>query len=91
VSIVAHRDGRLSWRVQRPLWMSDQSLGSQGAELLGHALDSAKAKGEAFLWTDELRGDSIGWTMRLDPATTDADGAVIPPTLRAGFPVFTHA
>jgi hypothetical protein len=87
--VVAHRDGRLTWRVQPPAWLSDQSLGDAGARHLGRALDAARQKGEAFLWDDALKRDSLTWLVRLEPATLAAEGTVVPPSLRAGFPIFT--
>jgi hypothetical protein len=89
VAVVAHRDGRLAWRVQPPAWAGTQSAGDAGAQLIARAMDAARARGDAFLWTDELRGDSLAWTLRLEPALLGMDGSVSPPALRAGFPVFT--
>ena len=87
--VVARRDGRVTARVQPPIWLSDQSLGDSGARHLGRALDAARAKGEAFFWDDALKRDSITWLVRLEPATLGEDGQVTPPALRAGFPVFS--
>ena len=87
--VIAHRDGRLAWRVQSPYWLSDQSLGDSGAHHLGRALDAARQNGEAFLWDDALKRDSLTWLVRLEPALLAEGGLVAPPSLRAGFPVFT--
>ncbi|HET9010675.1 MAG TPA: hypothetical protein VFN38_02625 [Gemmatimonadaceae bacterium] len=87
--VVAHRDGRVTSRVQPPVWLSDQSLGDGGARHLGRALDSARAKGEAFFWDDGIRRDSVTWLVRLEPSLLGEDGGVAPPALRAGFPVFS--
>jgi hypothetical protein len=89
VQIVAHRDGRMTWRVERPGWLSERSSGDSAAHHLVRALTSARAKGEAFLWDDALRTDSLTWLIRLEPATLGEDGTVTPPSLRAGFPVFS--
>jgi hypothetical protein len=86
--VVAHRDGRLGWRVEAPAWLSDQSLGDSGVRHLGRAIDDAKRTGEAFLWNDDLVRDSLAWLIRLEPARLGEDGVVRPPTLRSGFPVF---
>jgi hypothetical protein len=86
--VVAYRDGRFAWRVEPPAWLSDQSLGDSGVRLLGRAIDDARRKGEAFLWSDELARDSLTWVIRLAPSTLGEDGSVQAPTLRSGFPVF---
>jgi len=87
--VVAHRDGRVAWRVQPPVWLTDQSLGDSGARHLGRALDAARRNGEAFLWDDALKRDSLTWVVRLETSALADDGAITPPSLRAGFPVFT--
>lgn len=87
--VVARRDGELSWRVQPPVWLSDQNQGDSAARHLARALDAARRQGEAFLWDDSIRGDSLAWLIRLQPATLSKDGSVTPPSLRAGFPVFS--
>lgn len=87
--VIAHRDGRLAWRVDLPSWLSDGSLGDSGVRHLGVAIDAARRNGESFLWDDGLARDSIAWVVRLEPATFGEDGAVAPPALRSGFPVFT--
>jgi hypothetical protein len=89
VHIVAHRDGRLTWRVAPPPWVSERSTGDSAAQHLVRALAAARAKGESFLWDDALRGDSLTWLIRLEPAALAEDGTVTPPVLRAGFPVFS--
>jgi hypothetical protein len=87
--IVTHRDGRMTWRVAEPAWVSERSAGDSAAQHLARALASARAKGESFLWDDALRGDSLTWVIRLEPAALAEDGTVTPPVLRAGFPVFS--
>jgi hypothetical protein len=87
--VVAHRDGRLAWRVPPPLWLTDQSLGDAGARHLGRALEVARQKEEAFHWDDALKADSLTWLVRLEPSVVAEDGTVTAPSLRAGFPVFT--
>ena len=86
--VVAHRDGRLEWRVERPAWVSDQSVGDSGLRHLGRAIAEARRTGEAFLWNDDLTRDSLAWLIRLVPAVHGVDGVVQPPALRSGFPVF---
>lgn len=87
--VVARRDGRLSWTVQPPQWLSDQSIDDAGAQQLAHALQAARKNGEAFLWDDAVKRDSISWLVRLEPALLGEDGTITPPGLRAGFPVFS--
>jgi hypothetical protein len=87
--VVAHRDGRMTWRVQPPVWLSDQSLGDSGARHLGRALDAARAKGETILWEEGLKRDSLTFVVRLEPSVLAGEGSVRPPGLRTGFPVFT--
>jgi hypothetical protein len=87
--VVAHRDGRLVWRVQAPVWRSDQNAGDSGAAHLGRAMEAARRKGESFLWDDALKRDSLTWLVRLEAATLGEGGSVVPPSLRAGFPVFS--
>lgn len=87
--IVAHRDGRLTWRVEAPAWLSERSTGDSAAQHLARALASVRAGRESFLWDDALRGDSLAWLIRLEPAALTEDGTVTPPSLRAGFPVFS--
>src|SRR3954469_2565822 len=89
VQIVAQRDGRMTWRVAQPPWVSERSTGDSAAQHLARALASARAKGELFLWDDAQRGDSLTWLIRLEPAALAEDGTVTPPVLRAGFPVFS--
>ena len=87
--VTAHRDGRLAWRVEAPAWLSDQSLGDEGARQLARALDTARRNGEVFVWDDALQRDSLTWIVRLEPAALAVSGTITPPRLRAGFPVFT--
>jgi hypothetical protein len=87
--VVARRDGRLTWSVRPPLWLSDNHIDDAGAQHLAHALQAARTKGEAFLWDDGLQRDSVSWLVRLEPATLAEDGTITPPGLRAGFPVFS--
>jgi hypothetical protein len=87
--VIVYRDGRLVWKMQPPVWLSDLSLGDSGAQHLGRALDAALQKGDAFLWEDALKRDSLTWVVRLEPSGLAEDGTVSPPSLRAGFPVFT--
>ena len=87
--VVARRDGRLSWSVQPPQWLSDNHIDDAGAQHLARALQAARTKGEAFLWDEGLRRDSVSWLVRLEPAAIADDGTVTPPGLRAGFPVFS--
>jgi hypothetical protein len=89
LSVVAYRDGRVSWRVQAPLWLSAQNAGDSAARHLGHALAAAREKGEAFFWDDAIKRDSLTWIMRMEPALLAESGDVTPPSLRAGFPVFS--
>jgi hypothetical protein len=86
--VVAYRNGRLAWRVERPAWLSDQSAGDSGVRHLGRAIDEAKRRGEAFLWRDDLTRDSLAWLIRLEPAVLGVEGSAQQPTLRSGFPVF---
>lgn len=87
--VVARRDGRVSWSVQPPQWLSDQHIDDAGARHLARALQAARTNGEAFLWDEDVKRDSVSWLMRLEPALLAEDGTVTPPGLRAGFPVFT--
>src|SRR3954470_6173357 len=87
--VVAHRDGRLLWRVQAPPWISDQNAGDAAAQHLARAFAAARAKGEAFLWDDAIGRDSLSWLVRLEPAFLGEGGVITPPSLRAGFPVFS--
>jgi hypothetical protein len=87
--VVAHRDGRMTWRVQPPVWVSERNTGDSAAQHLARALAAARARGEAFFWDDALRADSLTWLLRVEPATLAEGGSVTPPTLRAGFPVFS--
>jgi hypothetical protein len=89
VLVVARPDGRFTWRVQSPAWLSDQNIDDAGARHLTRALEAARVQGEAFLWDEALRRDSVSWLVRLEPAVLSEDGTVTPPSLRAGFPVFT--
>jgi hypothetical protein len=89
LSVVAYRDGRVTWRVQPPIWVSAHNTGDSAAQHLARALSAARGKGEAFLWDDDLKRDSLTWLMRLEPALLAERGAVTPPSLRAGFPVFS--
>jgi hypothetical protein len=87
--VVARRDGHLTWSVQTPPSLTGNEIDDAGARHLARALESARAKGEAFLWDDELKRDSVSWLVRLEPALLTPDGTVTPPVLRAGFPVFS--
>jgi hypothetical protein len=87
--VVARRDGRLTWSVQPPASLTGNQIDDAGAQHLARALQAARTKGEAFLWDDELKRDSVSWLVRLEPAVLALDGTVTPPGLRAGFPVFT--
>jgi hypothetical protein len=87
--VVARPEGRLTWRVQPPAWVSDINVDDAGARHLGRALDAARARGEAFFWDDAIKRDSLSWLVRLEPALLSSDGTLTPPSLRAGFPVFT--
>jgi hypothetical protein len=87
--VIAYRDGRLTWRVQPPGWISDQSVGPSGARQLERAMELARRNGALFVWDDALRRDSLAWVIRLEPAVLNEGGAITPPSLRAGFPVFS--
>ena len=63
--------------------------GDSAARHLGRALDAARRQGEAFLWDDSIKRDSLAWLIRLEAATLSEDGSITPPNLRAGFPVFS--
>ena len=90
LTVVAKKGDVLAWTVRPPEWLSDQSLGDEGAQLLARAFSAARTKGDAFfLWSDDLRRDSLTWIVRLEAASLGTDGTVTPPALRAGFPVFT--
>jgi hypothetical protein len=87
--VVARRNGRLSWSVQAPPWLSENNIDDAGARHLARALDAARTKGDAFLWDEGVQRDSVSWLVRLEPAAFAEDGTVTPPGLRAGFPVFS--
>jgi len=87
--VVARRDGKLSWSVQSPVLPSGNHIDDAGAQHLARALQAAHTAGEAFVWDDGLKRDSVSWVVRLQPAALAGDGTVTPPSLRAGFPVFT--
>jgi hypothetical protein len=87
--VVAHRDGRLLWRVQAPAWISDQNAGDAAAQHLARAFATARAKGEAYFWDEAIARDSLAFLVRLEPAIVGEGGVVTAPSLRAGFPVFS--
>ncbi len=84
--LVAHRDGRLAWRV------SDNTggitRGDGGARWLERALATARAANEAFLaWPDGLRGDSAVVRVSFVRPYIDERGVLQP--ARTEYPVAT--
>jgi hypothetical protein len=82
--VVAHRDGRLAWRVDNNT--GGRALGDSAARWLAGALSAARDAKEAFFaWPDGLRGDSAVVRVAFMRPWVDATGAVQP--LRAELPV----
>lgn len=89
VVVVARRDGRLDAHVLSPRTTAAEWARGGGPRLVARAVDTAYAHGERFIFPDSLRVDSTSWRLRLRSAVLDEQGAVTPPKMRFGVPVFS--
>ena len=90
VRVVAYRDGRLAARIVTDTTPEPWEVGRAGIDLLARAVDSARAAGLRFEWSDADGADSLTFALILQPDVPGRDGVGHQPP-PGGVPVFTLA